>query len=104
MSLDAVPSKPTAVVKLSLRGTLSLATSALLEDVLEHNRMTFASLNTWERHTDLIVAPDDADLADLDVSGYVREALTDLRAEAAGTGEQALVAQDALNLLYRLAR
>ena len=102
--LDGVPSKPTAVVKLSLRGTLSLAASALLEDVLEHNRMTFASLNTWERHTDLVVAPDDADLAGLDVSGYVREALTDLRAEAAGTGEQALVAQDALNLLYRLAR
>ena len=102
--LDAVPSKPTTAVKLSLRGTLSLATSALLEDVLEHNRLTFAALNTWERHTDLVVAPDDADLAGLEVSGYVREALTELRAEAAGTSEQALVAQDALNLLYRLAR
>ena len=102
--LDAVPSKPTTAVKLSLRGTLSLATSALLEDVLEHNRLTFAALNTWERHTDLVVAPDDADLAGLEVSGYVLETLTELRTDAAGTSEQALVAQDALNLLYRLAR
>ena len=102
--LDAVPSKPTAVVKLALSGTLSLAASALLEDVLEHNRLTFASLNTWERHTDLVVAPDDADLAGLEVSGYVREALTELRTEAAGSGDQALVARDALSLLFRFAR
>lgn len=102
--LDAVPSKPTTAVKLSLRGTLSLVTYALLEDVLDHSRMTLASLNTWERHTDLVVAPDDADLAGLEVSGYVLETLTELRTDAAGTGEEALVAQDALNLLYRFAR
>ncbi len=102
--LDAVSSKPTTVLRLALRGTLSLAASAMLEDVLEHNRMTFASLNTWERQADLIVAPDDADLARLDVSGYVRESLETLREEAAGSGNQAVVARDALNLLYRLAR
>lgn len=102
--IDAIPSKHTTVVKLALRGTLSLAANAMLEDVLEHNRMTFASLNTWERHTDLVVAPDEADLARLDVSGYVREALEDLGEEAVGSGEEAVVARDALNLLYRLAR
>ncbi len=102
--LDAVPSKHTTVLKLALRGTLSLAASAMLEDVLEHNRMTFASLNTWERQTDLVVAPDDADLATLDVSGYVRESLETLRDEAVGSGDQAVVARDALDLLYRLAR
>ena len=100
----SIPSKHTTVVKLALRGTLSLAASAMLEDVLEHNRMMFASLNTWERHTDLVVAPDEADLARLDVSGYVREALEDLGGEAVGSGEEAAVARDALNLLYRLAR
>lgn len=102
--LDAVPSKHTTVVKLALRGALSLAASAMLEDVLEHNRMTFASLNTWERQSDLVVAPDDADLAGLDVSGYVRETLDELRAEAVGSGGQAVVAREALSLLYRLAR
>lgn len=102
--LENVPSKHTTVVRLALRGTLSLAASAMLEDVLEHNRMTFASLNTWERHTELVVAPDDADLTSLNVSGYVRETLEELRAEAGGSGDQAVVARDALNLLYRLAR
>jgi DNA repair exonuclease SbcCD nuclease subunit len=82
--LDAISSKHTTVLKLALRGTLSLAASAMLEDVLEHNRMTFASLNTWERQADLVVAPDEADLAKLDVSGYVRESLEALREEAAG--------------------
>jgi DNA repair exonuclease SbcCD nuclease subunit len=102
--LDAVPSKHTAVVKMALRGALTLAASARLEDVLERSELTFASLNTWERHTDLVVAPDDADLAALDVSGYVREALETLRDEAVGSGDQATVARDALNLLYRLAK
>ena len=101
--LDGVPSKHTTVVKLALRGVLSLAVNALLEDFLEHHRMTFASLNTWERHTDLR-ASDDADLTDLPVSGYVREALEELRTEAAGSGDRAVVARDALNLLYQLAK
>lgn len=102
--LDAVPSKHTTVVKLALSGTLSLAANALLEEVLERHRMTFASLNSWERQSDLVVAPDDADLADLNVSGYVKDTLEELRTEADGAGDQAIVARDALNLLYRLAR
>jgi len=102
--LDAVPSKHTTVVKLALRGTLSLGASALLDEVLERNRMTFASLNTWERHTDLHVAPDEADLDALDLSGYALAALEELRAQAAGDGEDAAVAGDALNLLHRLSR
>jgi DNA repair exonuclease SbcCD nuclease subunit len=102
--LDAVESKHTTVVKLALRGTLSLGASALLDEVLERNRMTFASLNAWERHTDLHVAPDEADLDALDLSGYALSALEDLRAQAAGDGEDAVVAGDALNLLFRLAR
>jgi DNA repair exonuclease SbcCD nuclease subunit len=102
--LDAVAEKSTTVVKLALRGTLTLAESAMLAEVLERSRMTFASLNTWERQTDLVVAPDDADVMTLDVSGYVRETLESLCEEAAGSGDDAVVARDALKLLYRLAR
>lgn len=102
--LQNIPSKPTTVVKLALRGTLGLAESARLDDVLEHSLLTFASLNTWERHSDLVVAPDDADLSTLDVSGYVREALDELALEAGGADEKAIVSRDALNLLYRLAQ
>lgn len=102
--LQDVPSKPTTVVKLALSGTLGLAESARLDNVLEHSQMTFASLNTWERHTDLVVAPDDDDLQSLAVSGYVREALDVLAHEAGGPDENAVVSRDALNLLYRLAQ
>lgn len=102
--LDEQSSKHTTVVKLVLRGTLGLVDHARLADVLDHHGLTFASLNTWERHSDLVVAPDAADLESLDVSGYVRDVLDDLAVRATDTGEQALVAQDALNLLYRLGR
>ncbi len=101
--LDAFDSKHTTAVKLALRGTLSLSVNAMLDGVLERQNLTFASLNTWERQSDLVVEPDDADLATLDVSGYVREALEHLRDEAGGSGDKAVVACDALNLLYRLA-
>jgi DNA repair exonuclease SbcCD nuclease subunit len=102
--LDSIREKPTTVVRLALRGTLSLAANALLEEVLEENRLKFASLNASETQTDIVVAPDEADLVELDVSGYVRETLDELTEESAGTGEEAAVARDALNLLYRLAR
>ncbi len=102
--LDELPSKQTTVLKLALTGTLSLAANAKLEDVLEHNRLTFASLNTWERHTELSVEPSEHELAGLDVTGYVQETLEQLQEETHSTGDQAIVARDALNLLYRLAR
>lgn len=102
-TLQAMPSKPTTAVKLALQGSLTLAAHAKLEEALERCGETLAALDTWERHTDLIVEPDEADLQALDVSGYVREALQQLRTEAASPGEQAAVARDALNLLYRLA-
>lgn len=102
--LSAFESKHTTAIRLALRGALSLGASAMLEDVLERQSLTFASLNTWERQSDLVVEPDSADLAALDVSGYVREALDQLREEAGGSREDALIARDALNLLYRLAR
>lgn len=102
--LGGQPSKHTTVVKLTLRGPLSLAESSRLSDVLEHHRLTFASLNVWEQHVDLIVVPDQADLDELDVSGYVRETLDELARAAEGSSEDALVARDALGLLYRLAR
>lgn len=102
--LGSHEAKQTTVLKLALKGTLSLAANARLAEVLEANALTFASINAWERHTDLAVEPDGADLEALDVSGYVREALDELAADAAGGGEDAAVAGDALNLLYRLAR
>ena len=46
--------------------------------------------------------PDDADLDDFGLSGYAREALSDLRTMAESDDEQAVTAREALALLYRL--
>jgi DNA repair exonuclease SbcCD nuclease subunit len=102
--LDSFTDKPRTIVRLALQGTLSLATYAQLEDSLERSDRTFASINRWARHTDLVVEPSAEDMRALDVSGYVRQALDELHLQAVRDDEDAVVARDALNLLYRLAR
>lgn len=93
------------IVKLALVGQVSLAQKARLESLLDHHADLFAALETWERRSDLVVLPDDTDLDDLGLSGFAAEVLDDLRELAtAGDEGRAVVAQDALALLHRLAR
>jgi len=99
-----IPSKERTVVQVTLVGTLALRDKARLDEVLERERDRFAAIEEWERHADLVILPDDADFADLDLAGYAAEALADLRARAAGDGPNAEAAGDALGLLVRLAR
>jgi DNA repair exonuclease SbcCD nuclease subunit len=101
--LEGIPGKRATVVKLSFVGTLSLADKARLEDVLEYFEDLFAALETWERHTELAVRPDEVDLQDLGLSGFAAEAIAELAAQARSDGHAAQAAQDALGLLYRLA-
>ena len=51
----------------------------------------------------LAVLPDDADVDDFGLSGYACEALSDLSVMAQ-SGDQSVIAQGALALLYRLTR
>lgn len=102
--LAAVGDKPTAVVKLDLVGALSLADKDRLDERLEHFRDLFAAIEVSERASDLAVVAGDADFADLEVSGFARAALDDLRARASAGGAEAATARDALGLLLRLAR
>lgn len=102
-ALDALPDPSRTIVRLALVGQLSLTEKARLDAVLAHHSDRFASLQGWERRIDLVVLPAEADLADLELSGFAQEALEDLRAQAAGSGPEAVVAQDALSLLVRLA-
>ncbi len=101
--LDTIADKSRTVVKLSFVGTLNLTDKAHLDATLEHFEDLFAALETWERHTELCVLPDDGDLRDLGLRGFALEAVNELRTSAESTGPQAAVAQDALGLLYRLA-
>jgi DNA repair exonuclease SbcCD nuclease subunit len=102
--LDSQEDKATTVMELDLRGAISLSASARLTAVLDESRLKYASLEERNGGADLVLAPDDGDLSDLEVSGYVRETLDQLIEEAGEAGSEAVRARDALNLLYRLAR
>ncbi len=101
-ALSNIEDKSTSIVQLVLVGQISLADKARLDAVLEHFSDLLASLNTWERHSDLVVLPNDQDFASLQLSGFAGDALDELIERAQGSGEQSTVAADALGLLYRL--
>jgi DNA repair exonuclease SbcCD nuclease subunit len=94
-SLAALDAKERTILKLSLKGALSLHDKARLDETLERARETFAALEIWSRHTDLVVRPDADDLDRLGLAGFARATLDALTEQ-----EDA----DALALLYRLAR
>ena len=102
-TLADIADKSTSIVQLVLVGQVSLADKVRLEAILEHFSDLFASLNTWERHSDLVVLPDDQDFASLRLSGFAGDALDEIAERARGGGEDAAAAMDALGLLYRLA-
>ena len=103
-TLDVMEDKAVSIVRLVLVGQLSLGDKVRLEAIIEHFSDLFASLTVWERHTDLIVLPDDDDFALLPLSGFARDALDELGdAASSDDADDARAAQDALGLLYRFA-
>ena len=99
--LSGLENKDRTIVKVSMVGQVSVAQKARLDDLLEHQADLLAALETWERHSDLVVIPDDADLDHFGLSGFASDALSELQMTAE-QGERAPVARDALALLYRL--
>lgn len=102
--LRAHPSPDRTIVRLDLVGAMPIRAHARLQEVLGYHGELFAAIDQLDQHTDLVVLPDDADFADLDLTGFARQALDDLRAEVGFGGADAAVAADALALLYRFAR
>ncbi len=96
--LTEVTDRSRTIVRCKLTGVLSLAARARLEDVLTSHRHAFAALELPDRHTSLVTEPDAADLEALDLSGYARDALEELRAA------DSPVAAEALAQLYRIVR
>ncbi len=100
--LTALDDKSRTIVKVALRGQISVDDSVRLETLIDHHRDLLAALEHWERHTDLIVQPCDADLDRLDVAGFAADALDELRTQSVGTSPEARRAVDAIALLTRL--
>src|SRR5699024_4656546 len=69
--LATVADKDRTVVRLALRGLLDVADHAALTDLLEEQGAAFAALYQWDRHTRLGIRADGADLADLQLGGFV---------------------------------
>ena len=93
--------KDRTIIKLSMVGQVSVDQKARLDELLEHHADLLAAIETWERHSDLVVIPDDADLDHFGLSGFAGDALIELRT-LAEQRDSALAARDALALLYRL--
>jgi DNA repair exonuclease SbcCD nuclease subunit len=103
----AIAHRDRCIVKLSLVGQLSLGEKARLDHLLDHYGELFASVNVWERHTDLVVLPTDDDIEQLQLTGFAGAALDELRNRSvvdhhATSGNDRDVANDALGLLFRL--
>lgn len=96
--------KSTTGLWLALEGAISTSAKAHLDDVLEENGAVFAHLEYWDRNTDLAVIAEDEDFASLQLSGFARDALEDLKEiTESGSTEEKQAATEALGLLYRFA-
>lgn len=100
--LAGLTDKSRTIVKLALVGQVSVAQKARLEDLLAHHEDLLAALESWERRSELVVIPDDADLEHFGLSDFAAEAVSDLRRTAESDNEEAAAARDALTLLHRL--
>jgi DNA repair exonuclease SbcCD nuclease subunit len=93
--LDAFPDPERTVAKPILKGTLPLTAHHRLLAQLERRALVFAAVPDSRRST-LRPRPDVTDFADLDLSGFVRDAVEEL------TGQGSAAADQALGLLVRL--
>ncbi len=98
--LREVNAKDRTVFRLLLRGSVTLRQRLRLDAFIEDQRDIYAALDV--RLTDLVVVPEDADFSNLALSGFAQTAVAKLRAQAAGGGDDASMARDALALLVRL--
>ncbi len=121
--LASTHSKEKVVLKLALRGVLTLADYSRLHETLDSLATTFGGLLQWDRHTDLVITPDDEQWSQLAISGYVSGAAQEIRQAMIEPGparadedrgedlasafspedaDDSVSARDALSLLYRL--
>lgn len=103
LNLDQMTDKERTVVRLALRGSLTVTDRATLDTLLDKYARLFAWLGIWESHTNLAVMPADGEFNDLGIGGFAAAALDELVETARdGNDESAVDAQAALALLLRL--
>ena len=101
--LESPVNKDRSIMRAIVQGQVSVAQKARLDQILDRYTDLLGGLDVRDGQDPLALVPDDADLEDFGLSGYARQALSDLGAMVE-SADQAATAQDALALLYRLTR
>ncbi len=102
--MKALPNKSRTILRYSLAGQVPIHAKAWLDGQLSTLAETFAAFFVHERTSDLITVPDEIDLDEMSLSGFALEAASELEERARRPGEEAVIAREALVLLYRLSR
>lgn len=100
-SLEEIENKERTIVRLRLRGGLTVSLHAELQKRLHAAQDLFAGFDV--RYDHLTMVPEDADFSDLGFSGFADKTVMALREQVETGGDDAGEARDALMLLFRLA-
>jgi len=100
--IETIPNKERTVVKLILKGSLTLSLNGILQDCISAARDVLAGVVVGE--DELLVIPSDVDFADLGFSGFAAATVTRLRDKMGQDGSEGSVARDAFMLLLRLSK
>lgn len=99
--LESLDNKERSVLRLRLRGGLTISLLAELQRVFDRSRDVFAGFDV--RFDDLLTVPQDNDFENLQFSGFANSTVARLRERIEANGGSAVEARDALMLLFRLA-
>ena len=80
--LDAQTPKERTMVKTALRGALTVGQAAQLDELLESQGARFASLEAWDRHTDIVILPSQEEMQEISLGGFAQQTLEELRERA----------------------
>jgi len=100
--LEDIPNRERSVVKLVLKGSLTLSLHGVLQNHILAAKDVLAGSVTNE--DDLLVIPKDTDFTDLGFSGFADATVKRLREKIDRGGTEGAVARDAFMLLLRLAK
>lgn len=100
--LDRMTAREKTILKLRLKGGLSIGLRSELETLVERQRLLFGGLQLID--SEVVTIPQDDDFDDLELSGFAKSTLEVLRVRATGEGPDALAAREALAIYIRLAK
>jgi DNA repair exonuclease SbcCD nuclease subunit len=100
--LEDIPNRERSVVKLDLKGSLTLSLHGVLQNLLLSAKDVLAG--SVIKEDNLLVIPNDTDFTDLGLSGFADATVKRLRDKIDQGGTEGTIARDAFMLLLRLSK